>query len=150
MPALVFPLTRELCILGELGGRTEVVDLDFMRVALVNGAIVANAEQRVFASDDMFVFLANRDDVTARGVGTPTWPRWPCPALRSTPRTRLGGDVSVTWIAVNCPVPAADQPSCGAPKLGWSTRILLFASRQIGQTLTAGSGNCIHLEEAHV
>ena len=49
--SLIFPLSKELCLMGEVGGQDFVLDLDRQGVARVNGALVANAERYVFAAD---------------------------------------------------------------------------------------------------
>lgn len=63
--SVLFPLNRELCILGEFEGERHDVQIDFLQVAKVNGAIVASAHPCVFAADDLFVFL-QADEQTPR------------------------------------------------------------------------------------
>jgi hypothetical protein len=54
---ILFPLTRELCMMREFETPSTVADVDFQSVAHVNGAIVANAERQVYAADDRFIFF---------------------------------------------------------------------------------------------
>jgi hypothetical protein len=65
--SLIFPLSKELCLLGEVGGQAVVADLDSKGVAHVNGALVANADRYVFAADDRFFFLPPRADSPRQG-----------------------------------------------------------------------------------
>ena len=55
--SVVFPLSRELCLMGEFETDGRVLEIDFQSVAHVNGAIIANAERQVYAADDRFIFF---------------------------------------------------------------------------------------------
>jgi hypothetical protein len=55
--SVVFPLSRELCLMGEFETDAHVLEIDFLSVAHVNGAIIANAERQVYAADDRFIFF---------------------------------------------------------------------------------------------
>jgi hypothetical protein len=77
---VTFPLSSELCLLGQVGGESQVVDLDRQNVARLNLITICNAHRHVFASDDRFYFMApsgesiqeGRSLLASAGGGAPT------------------------------------------------------------------------------
>ena len=66
--SVVFPLSRELCMVGEFDGNAGVSDLTFRGVAVANGATVWNAGERVYAPDEHCVFMPTVDSELPRQI----------------------------------------------------------------------------------
>lgn len=58
---LLFPLTRQLCLMGTFDGEAKAVDLNFRGVARINARIIRHAHRQVYAAHDKFLFFSENN-----------------------------------------------------------------------------------------
>jgi hypothetical protein len=64
---LLFPLSREFCLLGEYGGSEQALEVDFQGVATLNANIVRRARRQVYAPHDKFLVSSGKGQLPRFG-----------------------------------------------------------------------------------